>query len=297
MEKRLAELFELLRECRVCPRECGTQRLEGRKGICKTGRYALVSSYGPHFGEESPLVGRGGSGTIFFTFCNLKCVFCQNYDISQLGYGREVSPHELASMMLELQSMGCHNINLVSPTHVVPQIVEALIIARKKGLNLPVVYNTGGYDRLETLRLLEGIVDIYMPDFKYWKKESALKYSVAPDYPEIAKIAIKEMHRQVGDLVIDSRGIAVRGLLVRHLVLPGLLDETEEILRFLAEEISPDTYVNIMDQYRPCYRAMDFREISRRITIDEYKRAIEAGLKAGLRRIDSLYLYSRRRFF
>ncbi|HDN80753.1 MAG TPA: radical SAM protein, partial [Chloroflexi bacterium] len=225
-------------------------------------------------------------GTIFFTWCNLRCQYCQNYDISQLGHGREVEPEQLAAMMLHLQDMGCHNINLVSPTHVVPQILEALLIAVEKGLRLPLVYNTGGYDSLKTLKLLDGIVDIYMPDMKYSDPEVAWRYSKVKDYPAINKAAVKEMHRQVGDLVLDERGIALRGLLVRHLVLPNGLAGTGEIVRFLAEEVSRNTYLNIMDQYRPCYKAHEIPELSRRITAEEYEEAVKLAHQAGLYRLD-----------
>jgi len=287
LKRRAEEAVARLAKCDICPRECGANRLESSKGAgCRTGRKAVVSSFHPHFGEEDPLVGIHGSGTIFFTWCNLHCQFCQNYEISQLGEGREVEPSELAAMMLYLQDLGCHNINLVSPTHVVPQILEALLIAVEKGLRLPLVYNTGGYDSLKTLKLLDGIVDIYMPDMKYSDPEIAWRYSKVKDYPAVNRAAVKEMHRQVGDLVLDERGIAVRGLLVRHLVLPNRLAGTEEIVRFLAEEISRNTYLNIMDQYRPCYKAHQIPELSRRITFEEYEEALEMARKVGLNRLD-----------
>jgi putative pyruvate formate lyase activating enzyme len=246
----------------------------------------MVSSYGPHFGEEVPLVGRRGSGTIFFTHCNLRCLFCQNYSISQLGEGEKVGREELAYMMLSLQSQGCHNINLVSPTHVVPQILEALEVAVESGLHLPLVYNTGGHDSLETLKILDGIVDIYMPDMKYSDEKIAEGLSGIENYPEINRAAVKEMHRQVGDLEIDEDGIAQRGLLVRHLVLPHGLAGTKGIVNFLAEEISPNTYVNIMAQYHPCYKAFQIPALSRRITGDEFQQAIELTRQAGLNRLD-----------
>lgn len=233
-------------------------------------------------------MGRGGSGTIFFTHCNLGCVFCQNYTISHLGEGEEISTRRLASIMLELQQMGCHNINLVTPTHQVPMIMEALLVASQQGLQLPVVYNSGGYESIETLRLLEDIVDIYMPDIKYADPEVAKRLSLAEDYPEVAKRAVKEMHRQVGDLIINEEGIALRGLLVRHLVLPEGLAGTEEVVRFLAEEISKETYVNIMNQYYPCYRASEFPPLNRRITSKEFIEALELAKKAGLKRIDGV---------
>ncbi|MCX7792810.1 MAG: radical SAM protein [Thermodesulfovibrionales bacterium] len=287
-EKVVEELYNLLRECRLCPRNCRVNRLEGKKGFCRTGSKPVISSWGPHFGEERPLVGRFGSGTIFFTHCNLGCLYCQNWTISHLGEGEETTVERLANIMLMLQSEGCHNINLVTPTHQTPMIVEAIFIARDKGLEIPVVYNCGGYESVETLRLLDGIIDIYMPDIKYMSGEFAKKYSLAPDYPEIVKAAVKEMHRQVGDLLIDQRGIAVKGLLVRHLVLPNDIAQTEEVVKFIAQEISKNTYINIMDQYRPCYRAFEFPELSRRITPGEYESAIKAALKAGLKRIDGV---------
>ncbi|MFN3739922.1 MAG: radical SAM protein [Thermodesulfovibrionales bacterium] len=287
-EKRIEELYSLLRECRLCPRNCKVNRLEGKRGFCRTGSKPVVSSWGPHFGEERPLVGRHGSGTIFFTYCNLGCLYCQNWTISHLGEGEETTVERLANIMLLLQAEGCHNINLVTPTHQTPMIVEAIYIARDRGLEIPIVYNCGGYESVETLRLLDGIIEIYMPDIKYMSGEFAKKYSLAPDYPEIVKAAIKEMYRQVGDLIIDKRGIAIKGLLVRHLVLPDNIAGTEEVVRFIAEEVSKDTYINIMDQYRPCYRAFEFLELSRRITPEEYNSAIKAAIKAGLKRIDGV---------
>ncbi len=279
---------EKLSPCTLCPRTCGVDRREGERGFCRTGDRPVVSSWGPHFGEERPLVGRGGSGTIFFTNCNLGCLFCQNYSISRLGEGMEVSTERLSSIMLELQQRGCHNINLVTPTHQVPMILEALGAAIDGGLRLPLVYNSGGYESIETLRILEGVIDIYMPDFKYWDPEKAAMFSDAPDYPGVARAAIKEMHRQVGDLVVDDEGIALRGLLVRHLVMPGGIAGTEEVVEFIAREISVDTYINIMDQYHPCYKAFDHPPLDRRITPREYRDALEAALRAGLRRIDGV---------
>jgi putative pyruvate formate lyase activating enzyme len=277
---------EILRECRLCPRECRVDRLAGQKGKCQVTREVIVSSYGPHFGEEAPLVGGHGSGTIFFAYCNLKCVFCQNYTISQLGEGTEVTSDELAGMMLSLQTQGCHNINLVSPTHVVPHILAALEIAVRKGLSVPLVYNTGGYDSLETLRLLDGIVDIYMPDMKYSDARIAEQLSGIKDYPRANQAAVKEMHRQVGDLQMDERGVAQRGLLVRHLVLPNRLAGTEEVVRFLSQEVSRDTYLNIMAQYHPCHKAFDLPRLSRRITDKEFNEAIELAHRYGLNRLD-----------
>jgi putative pyruvate formate lyase activating enzyme len=246
----------------------------------------MVSSYGPHFGEEAPLVGGHGSGTIFFTNCNLRCLFCQNYSISQLGEGYRVSKEELAYIMLSLQAQGCHNINLVSPTHVVPQILEALELAVKSGLHLPLVYNTGGYDSVETLRILDGIVDIYMPDMKYDDEKIARELSGIENYPEINKAAIKEMHRQVGDLEISEEGVAQRGLLVRHLVLPNGLAGTRGIVNFLSREISRNTYVNIMAQYRPCYRALEIASLGRPLSSAEFYEALCFAREAGLTRLD-----------
>ena len=289
-EGKLKERARLLRErltsCDLCPHECGVNRLAGEKGFCRVAGEAVVSSYGPHFGEERPLVGYGGSGTIFFTYCNMACVYCQNWEISHLGLGEETGAEELSRMMLALQARGCHNINLVTPTHQVAFIVEALVLAVEKGLKIPIVYNCGGYEKVETLRLLEGIVDIYMPDFKYWDEKIALKLSKVPRYPQVARAAIKEMHRQVGDLELDEEFIAKRGLIIRHLVLPGGLSGTEEILNWIAQELSPHTYVNIMDQYYPCGDAWKYPPLDRRITKEEYERALLAAKKAGLKRLD-----------
>jgi putative pyruvate formate lyase activating enzyme len=287
LKRRVAEAYRRLEACDICPRECGVNRRESARGaVCRTGERALVSSYNPHFGEEAPLVGIGGSGTIFFTSCNLKCQYCQNYEISQLGEGRKVEPEQLAGMMLRLQQMGCHNINFVSPTHVVPQILAGLLIAAQAGLGLPLVYNTGGYDSLTTLALLDGVFDIYMPDVKYAHEPTARRLSRVKDYPAINRAAVVEMHRQVGDLHMDERGIALCGLLVRHLVLPGGLAGTEEIVSFLAEEVSRDTYLNIMDQYRPCYKAHEFEEVNRRTTSAEHAEAVRLAQEAGLHRLD-----------
>lgn len=286
LRERIRSAEEILKDCTLCPRNCRVDRTAGKLGFCRTGDKPFVSSYNPHFGEERPLVGRYGSGTIFFTNCNLGCLFCQNWTISHLGEGGIVSFEELARMMITLQNLGCHNINLVTPTHQVPMILRSLEIAIDKGLNVPIVYNCGGYESIDTLRILEGIIDIYMPDFKYSDPEVAKRYSKAKDYPQIAKMAIKEMHRQVGDLIIDDRGIALRGLLVRHLVLPEGLAGTEEVVRFLVEEISPNTYTNIMAQYYPCYKAFEHPPLDRRITQEEYRKARESAIKAGLRRLD-----------
>jgi putative pyruvate formate lyase activating enzyme len=287
VEERIREAFALIKGCRLCPRSCGVDRTEGEKGFCRTGSKAMVSSWGPHFGEERPLVGKYGSGTIFFAYCNLGCIYCQNYTISHLGEGMEITPERLASIMLELQSIGCHNINLVTPTHQMPMILEALPFAIKDGLSIPIVYNCGGYESVDALKILDGIVDIYMPDFKYTDPEVAKRFSLAEDYPDVARRAIKEMYRQVGDLLIEE-GIAIRGLLVRHLVLPEGLAGTDEVVRFLAQEISKNTYLNIMDQYHPCYEAFEHPPLNRRITSREYKRALDVAIKAGIKRIDGL---------
>ena len=284
MDARVEAAYARLEACDLCPRACGIDRTRGRTGRCKGGLLPRVSSSGPHFGEEPPLVGRRGSGTIFFTGCPLGCAFCQNCDISHHLGGEEVDPADLAEMMLDLQDLGCHNINLVTPTHFVPQILRAVALAVARGLRLPLVYNSSGYETIATLRLLEGIVDIYMPDFKFWQGASALRYCEAPDYPGVAAAAVREMHGQVGDLVVED-GLAFRGLLVRHLVMPGGGAETAAILDFLAREISPDTFVNVMDQYRPCHRAGEFPEISRRLERDEFTRAISAAARAGLKRV------------
>jgi putative pyruvate formate lyase activating enzyme len=277
---------KLLESCTVCPRACGANRIRDDKGFCGAGFLPEISSFAPHFGEESPLVGRRGSGTIFLTHCNLGCLFCQNYTISHTGEGQKISISRLAKIMLELQRLGCHNINFVSPTHFVPQILESLPQAIEMGLDIPLVYNTGGYDSLETLRLLDGIFDIYMPDFKYSSGEVSEKYSQASDYPFQAKQAVKEMYRQVGNLQIVEQGIAVRGLLVRHLVLPAGLAGTGEIMRFLSTEISRDTYVNIMDQYYPCGNIPLESPLRRRISTDEYAEAVAFAKEEGITRLD-----------
>lgn len=283
---RVSQSLDMLASCSLCPRNCRVDRLSGEKGFCRTGRKAPVASRGAHFGEESPLVGSLGSGTIFFSSCNLLCSFCQNDDISHGGAGVQVEPENLASMMLSLAGQGCHNINFVTPTHVVPQILEGLVIAASHGLNVPLVYNCGGYENLETLKILDGVIDIYMPDFKFWDNQWALYTCGVKDYRERACEAMREMHRQVGDLVVSEAGTAVRGLLVRHLVMPGSVAGTAEIMDFLAREISTDTYVNIMDQYRPCHGAVGDKKIGRRITGAEYGEALEAATKAGLGRLD-----------
>jgi len=287
LEQRARSAWEHLRRCDLCARYCRVNRLEGIAGaVCRTGERALVHGCGPHHGEEDCLRGRNGSGTIFFSWCNLRCVFCQNWDISQRGEGDEVEPAQLAAMMLRLQALGCHNVNLVSPSHVVAQVIAAVAIAASRGLKLPLVYNTGGYDSLEALALLDGIVDIYMPDMKYADEGIARHCSKVRDYVAVNRMAINEMQRQVGDLVLDNRGVALRGLLVRHLVLPSDMAGTEDVMRFLATEISVNTYINIMDQYRPCYRADGYPPLDRPITAEEYRDALQCAARHGLARLD-----------
>jgi putative pyruvate formate lyase activating enzyme len=275
LRQRIKLLKEFLKECRLCPRECRVNRLDGETGVCQAGSELMVSSVFPHFGEEPPLVGYQGSGTIFLTHCNLRCLFCQNYDISHLGGGERITSSDMARNMIRLQEMGCHNINFVTPTHYAPQIVGSLPEAIEKGLRLPIVYNCSGYESMEVIRLLEGIVDIYMPDVKYLDEKHSKRFSNAPDYPEVIKKILKEMHRQVGDLTTNAKGIAERGLLIRHLVMPNEVASSEAVLKFIAEEISVHSYVNIMDQYRPEYRAHEYPEINRRITHKEYMEAIQ----------------------
>ena len=284
---RAEKALGILESCTLCPRRCRVNRLAGETGFCRTGRLARVASYDAHFGEEAPLVGRFGSGTIFIASCNLLCTFCQNYDISHMGEGIEVEPEHLAAMMIRLRDEGCHNINFVTPTHVVPQILEALIPAVDHGLDVPLVYNCGGYEDPETLRLLAGVFDIYMPDFKFWDGAWAARYCGASDYRQRATEAIREMHRQAGDLEMDEQGIAVAGLLVRHLVMPNGVAGTGHIMKFLAEQISPRTYVNVMDQYRPCGSAPGDPHVNRRLEGREYTEAVEAARQAGLTRLDS----------
>jgi len=286
LEESLKRAAAWMKKCTLCPRLCAVDRISGETGYCRTGRYAVVASYGAHYGEERPLVGRHGSGTIFFSHCNLYCVFCQNYDISHGGEGRPASPEELAGVMLFLQQNGCHNINFVTPSHVIFQVLEALPIAIEKGLRVPLVYNCGGYERTAALKLLRGIVDIYMPDFKFWDSAIAEELCDAPDYPDRARGALKEMHGQVGDLVLDSAGVARRGLLVRHLVMPNGVAGTSGFVEFLAREVSRNTYLNIMDQYHPCGDARQKRSINRAITSGEFGEALEAARKAGLTRLD-----------
>lgn len=270
LDHRINQLLNRLEKCDICPRSCGVDRLNGELGVCRTGNRAAVSSYGPHFGEESVLVGQRGSGTVFFTHCNLKCSFCQNYEISQLGIGKEIEKEELAFLLLKLKKIGCHNINLVSPTHTIPQIIEALPIAIEGGLDLPIVYNSGGYDSIDTLRILDGLIDIYMPDAKYGNDNIAKDLSGINNYWQINQKALLEMHRQVGDLVTED-GVAIRGMIIRHLVLPSGLADSESVLKFITEELSEDSYINIMGQYRPSYLAYQDERLARRITDDELR--------------------------
>ena len=288
LARRAEQAVDWLADCAVCARECHVDRLDqaNLKSYCRTGRHALVSSCFAHRGEESCLRGWNGSGTIFFTHCNLRCVFCQNFDISWEGQGRQVTADELAAMMLRLERVRCHNVNFVTPSHVVPQILEALCIAAQRGLRLPLVYNSGGYDHLHTLQLLDGVIDVYMPDFKFWAPEVSKELANAEDYREVACRAVREMHRQVGNLVIDEEGLARRGLLVRHLVMPNGRAGTREVMRFLAEEISTDTYVNLMPQYRPEGYAHRHQSINRPLLQDEYGEAIRIAQEEGIRRLD-----------
>lgn len=287
LQHRFEQASTLLSACTLCPRKCLVNRREGKTGICGTASLARIASYNPHFGEESVLVGKNGSGTIFLAGCNLSCCFCQNYDISHdASVGIEGDPDRLAAIMLELQEQGCHNINFVSPSHVVPQILSALQIAFSGGLNIPLVYNCSGYESVDTLKLLDGMIDIYMPDFKFWSETSASRYAKAGDYPEMARRAITEMHRQVGDLETDENGIASRGLLIRHLLMPGGIDETHSILEYIATRISPTTYVNIMDQYRPRGTASLHEELRSGISHDHYLQALKIARRVGLTRLD-----------
>jgi len=289
LASRVVIALQRLGDCALCPRDCHVDRLSGKSAVCVTGRHARVSSYFAHFGEENCLRGTRGSGTIFFSGCNLRCVFCQNFEISCQAEGEDTPPEKLAGMMLALQERGCHNINLVTPEHVVPQILEALLLAAYVGLVLPLVYNTGAYDSLESLRLMDGFVDIYMPDFKFWEPAMARRYLHAPDYPEAARRAIKEMHRQVGPLVIDDEGVARRGLLLRHLVMPDNICGTREIMQWVARELGTDTYVNIMPQYHPAGKVTEaqYPEINRCLAHEEFRQAMEAAREVGLFRFDA----------
>ncbi|MGD9016704.1 MAG: radical SAM protein [Desulfobacterales bacterium] len=286
LHRRVERARERLRKCDLCPRMCLVDRLAGETGFCRTGVRAVVSSVSSHFGEEPPLVGDGGSGTVFVTHCNLDCVFCQNYDISHLGIGEPVSDIELAEMMLSLQRAGCHNVNVVSPSHIVPQMLSAVEAAVEEGLHIPLVFNTGGYDRVDTLKLLDGIVDIYLPDVKFWNTDAARTFCGASDYPEVARHALMEMHRQVGNLTTDERGVARKGMIIRHLIMPNRADETRAIMAFIANELSVDSYVNLMPQYRPCGRAREFNELSSGLTVTDIEQAVSAAKAAGLKRID-----------
>jgi len=284
LKERAVALHELFEECRICPNECMARRSEGETGDCHSTDEVIISSVMSHYGEEPPLVGTHGSGTIFFTNCNLSCEFCQNYDISHLGIGEKISIEDLARSMLRLQQRGCHNINLVTPTHFTPQIVDALILAIEKGMEIPIVYNCGGYESVETLKLLEDIIDIYMPDIKYSVDENALRFSGIQNYWDVVTRALKEMHRQVGDLKLSKRGVAQRGLLIRHLVLPNDIAGSKKVIDFVAEDISTNSYLNIMDQYRPAYNAKKHEKLNRRITPSEYKEVIDYAFSKGLRR-------------
>ncbi len=283
IEHRIEQAYGLLEACRVCPRECGVNRFKNDKiGFCRSGLNPAVSSASAHHGEEPPLSGTKGSGTIFLANCNMKCVYCQNYPISQLGNGVEKTPAELACQMLWLQEQGCHNVNLVTPTHFMPQILKAWGLAKERGFTLPLVYNTSGYDSVAALKLLEGIVDIYLPDMRYSDDRVAMLYSVAPHYVEVNRAAVREMYRQVGNLELDEQGIAKRGLIIRHLVLPGGLSGTDGVMHFLAREISKDLHVSLMSQYFPAYKANEFKELSRRTTAGEYEDACRIMEQYGL---------------
>jgi putative pyruvate formate lyase activating enzyme len=290
LKDRVEILKQILNDCTLCPRNCHVNRNIGEKGKCRVGKELIISGVHPHFGEEDCLVGRNGSGTIFFASCNMNCIYCQNYEISRFKQGEIVTVETLAESMLFLQKIGCHNINLVTPTHYIPQIVEAIEIAVKKGLRIPIVYNCGGYESVETLKLLDGIIDIYMPDIKYSDNFYGLRYSGVPNYWDVVREAVKEMWRQVGDLEIID-GIAIRGLLVRHLVLPNNIAGSEKVFEFIANEISRNTYVNIMAQYRPCFNAYLKPELARRITAQEYKEAVNLAIKYGLSRIETSSWY------
>lgn len=284
---RAARARDLMHSCVLCARRCRVDRTVSLKGVmCRTGVRARVEGYGAHHGEEDPIRGTRGSGAIFFSGCSLRCVFCQNWDVSQGDPGLERDADTLAGMMLELQASGCHNVNLVTPSHVVAQILDALVVAAGRGLRIPLVWNSGGYDSLEALRLLDGVVDIYMPDIKWGESGEGLRFSRARQYAPISRAAVREMYRQVGDLETNADGVAVRGLLVRHLVLPGGVARTERVLRFIAEELSPDTYVNLMDQYRPAFRAPDYPPLDRALAEGEFEAVVARARRLGLRRVD-----------
>ncbi len=283
LEKRIRRAEEMLEPCCLCPEKCGAKRLSGQKGKCRLAAKAIVADFAPHFGEEPPIRGSNGSGTVFFSGCNMHCIYCQNFEISQATPGTPATPELLAFMFLMLQEKGCHNVNLVTPSHIVPIFLQGLKLAAQEGLTIPIVYNSGGYDSVETLRLLDGIVDIYMPDFKYWDEETAFRFSGIRNYPEVARAAITEMHRQTGILKTDSKGVATRGLLVRHLLLPNNLAGTEHIVKFLAEHVSEGTWINIMEQYHPSWKAWDIPPLNRPVTTDEYQRAVKLVQEAGLR--------------
>jgi len=282
LAKLAAQMFNSLASCEICPRKCRVNRLKEEKGFCKTGQRAMVYSYMPHHGEEPPISGENGSGTIFFSNCNMGCVYCQNFEFSQQGRGKEVSCEELADYMLQLQDMNCHNVNFVSPTHVLPQILKALLIAIPKGFKLPIVYNTGGYELPEVICMLSGIIDIYLPDMRYSEDEMAIKYSSAPGYPVYNRRSVKLMHGQVGIAKINESGIMKRGLIIRHLVLPQNSSGTDKVMKFIADELSPETYISLMSQYFPCYKAEGISQLSRRITLEEYKNAQESMHRYGL---------------
>ena len=287
LAQRVEQAYAIFEDCQLCPRRCGVNRKKGERGFCRAPYRPVIFSAQPHFGEEVPLVGKNGSGTIFFSNCNLRCIFCQNWPISHEGKGKELQDEDLANMMIHLQKIGCHNINLVTPTHVMPNILNATRIALKKGLRLPLVYNTSGYERLEILKILDGVVDIYMPDMKYMDADQAEKYSSgASDYPELTKRAIIEMNRQVGELKIGERGIATRGLIIRHLVMPNRVAGTEKLLRWVAKTLPKSTYVNIMAQYHVDYKAFDYPKIARGITVQEFLEAMEWAENFGLTNLD-----------
>jgi len=287
LQKKVTAAKKILEDCRVCPRNCRVNRVRGELGECRIGAEPIISSYFPHFGEEAPLVGSRGSGTIFICGCNLRCLFCQNYDISHQLLGKSTSIKRFAGMMLELQDAGCHNINIVTPSHIVPQLLEALWYAITDGLRLPIVYNSSGYDSLASLKLLDGVIDIYMPDFKFFSNALAQRYTAVSDYATVAKAAISEMHRQVGDLQIGG-GIARRGLLIRHLVMPGMLVDSQKIFEFISREISSDTYLNVMPQYRPAGEASNYSEIGRSLNYTVFLQAVEMARNAGLQRLDKV---------